>query len=132
MPYDVRQWPASVYPGEVNAECPEALETIDALIRNFGRHGPSPDGYGVKTLGKKLDGLWQINLKAEKRQVRVLYAPYGELIVLFRIHKKGSPQEQRRAYDLAGERKRAFEAEKERNEREAKKGEANVGRGTLH
>jgi hypothetical protein len=114
-----------VYPGEVNAECPEALEIIDALIRNFRRRGPSPDGYGVKTLGKQLSGLWQINLKVEKRQVRVLYAPYVELIVLFRIHKKGSPQEQRRAYELAGQRKRAFEAER-------KEREANVGRRTLH
>jgi hypothetical protein len=118
MPYDVRQWPSSVYPGEVDSECPEARELIDALILNFKRHGPSPDGYGVKTLGKKLGGLWQINLRAERRQVRVLYAPYGQQIVLFRIHKKSSPQEQRRAYELAVTRKSEFEAVRKDAERE--------------
>jgi hypothetical protein len=110
MVHDVRQWPSSVYPGEVDAECPEARQIIDALILNLSRHGPSPDGYGAKTLGKKLGGLWQINLKVEKRQVRVLYSPYGNKIVLFRIHKKSSPQEQRRAYDLAIRRKTEYEA----------------------
>lgn len=125
MAYDVRQWPDTVYPGEVNAECPEALEIIATLIRNFGRHGPSPDGYGVKTLGKEFGGLWQVNLKVEKRQVRVLYAPYGQQIVLFRIHKKGSPQEQRRAYGLAEKRKREYEDRR-------KEREADVGRRTLH
>ena len=53
MVHDVRQWPSSVYPGEVDDECPEARQIIDALILNLARHGPSPDGYGVKTLGKK-------------------------------------------------------------------------------
>ena len=127
MPHDVRQWPNAVYPDEVTAECPEALHVIDALLLNFTRHGPSPDGYSVKTLGKEFGGLWQINLKVQKRQVRVLYAPYGQQIVLFRIHKKGSPQEQRRAYGLAIQRKREFEAEKERAEREK-----NGRRRTLH
>ena len=118
MVHDVRQWPSSVYPGEVDDECPEARQIIDALILNLARHGPSPDGYGVKTLGKKLGGLWQINLRSEKRQVRVLYAPYGQQIVLFRIHKKSSPQEQRRAYELAIVRKLEFEAAKKKAERE--------------
>jgi hypothetical protein len=118
MPHDVRQWPNSVYPDEVTSECSEAREVIDALILNLKRRGPSPDGYAVKTLGKDWGGLWQINLKVEKRQVRVLYAPYGQRIVLFRIHKKGSPQEQRRAYELAARRKREYEAEQERAERE--------------
>jgi hypothetical protein len=116
IPYDVRQWPDSVYPNEVIAECPEALQVIDTLILNFRRHGPSPDGYGVKTLGKQLAGLWQVNLKVQKRQVRVLYSSYGQQIVLFRIHKKGSTQEQQRAYELAVRRKRQFEAEKEKIE----------------
>ena len=126
MPHDVRQWPNSVYPGEATVECPEALHVIDVLLVNFTRHGPSPDGYSVKTLGKELGGLWQINLKVQKRQVRVLYAPYGQQIVLFRIHKKSSAPEQRRAYGLAIQRKREFEAEKERVEREKN------GRRTLH
>jgi hypothetical protein len=89
------------YPGEVDSECPEAGAIIDALIRNLALQGPVPAGYRVKPLGKRQQGLWQINLKVEKRQVRILYAPYGETIVLFRIHKKGSPQEQERAYGLA-------------------------------
>src|SRR5258707_10881607 len=101
MPYDVQQWPHSVYPDEVTAECPEAQHVIDVLLLNFARHGPSPDGYSIKTLGKEFRGLWQINLKVQRRQVRVLYAPYGQQIVLFRIHKKGSPQEQRRRSRLA-------------------------------
>lgn len=110
MPHDVRTRPASVYPGEGDSECPEAKATIDVLIRTLRLQGPSPSGYAVKTLGRKLGGLWQINLKVAKRQVRVLYAPYGQTIVLFRIHKKGSPQEQRRAYKLAMTRKSEYEA----------------------
>ena len=109
MPHDVRQWPRTVYPGEADRECPEAKEVIDTLLLNMRREGPSPSGYQVKTLGARMAGLWQINLKVEKRQVRVLYAPYGETIVLFRIHKKGSPQEQTRAYDLAKRRKTEYE-----------------------
>jgi hypothetical protein len=90
MAYDVRQWPSTVFPGEVDRECPEAREVITVLIRNMRSSGPSPDGYQVKNLGRPLGGVWQINLKVEKRQVRVLYAPYGSVIVLFRIHKKSS------------------------------------------
>jgi hypothetical protein len=109
MPYAISHWPATVYPGELDAECPEAREVIDVLLIAMMQEGPSPEGYAVKTLGRKMDGLWQVNLKVEKRQVRLLYAPYGESIVLFRIHKKGSPQEQKRAYELAGRRKREYE-----------------------
>jgi Phage derived protein Gp49-like (DUF891) len=114
MAYDVRQWPSTVYPGEVNEECPEAREAIDVLLRKMTASGPSPEAYQVKNLGKRMDGLWQINLKVEKRQIRILYAPDGQLIVLFRIHKKSSAQEQTRAYDLAKARKREYEAEVKR------------------
>lgn len=109
MAHDVLQWPNTVYPDEINAECPEAREVIDVLIRNMRTQGPSPEGYAVKTLGKNHSGLWQINLKVAKRQVRVLYAPHGKTIVLFRIHKKSSPQEQTRAYKLAASRKDDYE-----------------------
>lgn len=109
MAHRVLQWPSSVYPGEVRAECPEAEAIIDTLLLNLAAHGPSPDGYRVKVLGATKRGLWQINLKVEGRQIRVLYAPYGQTVVLFRIHKKGSPQEQSRAYDLAVNRKREYE-----------------------
>src|SRR5690348_14573966 len=98
MDYAVRKYPATVYPGEVDEECPEARPVIDVLISVMGRDGPSPEVYRVKTLGKKNGGLWQINLKVDGRQIRILYAPYGKDIVIFRIHKKGSPQEQERAY----------------------------------
>ena len=124
MTYDTRQWPDSVYPGEVDSECPEAREVIDTMLRQFQSKGPSPDGYKVKNLGKTKGGLWQLNLKVEKRQIRILYAPYGQLIVLFRIHKKGAPQEQERAYDLAMKRKREYET--------AVAQAQHGGRGTLH
>ncbi len=127
MPHDVRQWPNSVYPGEVNSDCPEARQVIDTLILNLRRSGPSPEGYRAKNLGKRMSGLWQINLKVEKRQVRILYAPYGPVIVLFRIHKKGSRQEQQRAYELAKDRKRAYGLAKDRAERNS-----NGRSGTLH
>jgi hypothetical protein len=91
-------------------ECPEAKAVIAVLLQKFRDCGPSPPGYAVKTLGRQNHGLWQVNLKIKKRQIRVLYAPYHQMIVLFRIHKKGSPQEQERAYELAGNRKREFEA----------------------
>jgi hypothetical protein len=113
MPYTVRQWPPSVYPGEIHSECPEALEVIDALLGTMRREGPSPEGYSFKPLGKQKGGLWQINLRVEKRQVRILYAPDGQDIILFRIHKKGSPQEQKRAYELAQRRKREYEHRKQ-------------------
>src|SRR6266852_4508101 len=119
MAYDVRQWPASVYPGEVNGECLEGREVIDTLILNLKAQGPSPAGYRVKTLGVTMGGLWQISLKVEKRQVRVLYAPYGQMIILFRIHKKSSPQEKTRAYKLAKTRKREYELSKQIAERAA-------------
>jgi hypothetical protein len=112
MAHDVRQWPESVYPGEADDECPEAIAVLDTLLLNLQSQGPAPPGYKVKNLGKKRSGLWQINLKVEKRQVRVLYAPYGNTIVLFRIHKKSSPQEQTRAYELAAERKSQYEFRK--------------------
>jgi hypothetical protein len=109
MAHTVEQWPGGVYPGEIRAECPEAEATIDVLIRRMAIAGPSPHGYKVKPLGRRRGGLWQINLKVEKRQVRVLYAPYHDTIVIFRIHKKSSLQEQERAYDLAQTRKRDYE-----------------------
>jgi len=109
MPYALKQRPASVYPDEMRDECPEAEVEIDVLLQSMAQHGPSPPGYAIKTLGAQLGGLWQANLKIEKRQVRILYAPYGTDIVLFRIHKKSSPREQRRAYTLAMKRKAEYE-----------------------
>lgn len=110
MAYDVRQWPQTVYPDEVRKHCPEAEPVIDALIRRMQSHGPSPSPYAVKTLGKAVGGLWQVNLRVDGRQVRILYAPYGQMIVLFHIHKKSSKQEQNRAYKVATDRKKEYES----------------------
>jgi hypothetical protein len=130
----VKQWPNTVYPDEVNDECPEAKAVIAVLIRKMEDSGPSPEGYQVKNLGQKMDGLWQINLKVEKRQIRILYSPYGSVIVLFRIHKKSSPQEQTRAYELAKKRKREYETESEklRVEQQRARQQSNGKRRTLH
>jgi hypothetical protein len=122
MAYEVRQSPASVYPGEIDAECPEAREAIDVLLREMGQFGVALEGYQIKPLGKPKGHLWQINLKIEKRQVRILFAPYNQRLILFRIHKKGSPQEQQRAYALAMKRKKDFEALEKANEKKARNG----------
>lgn len=126
MPHDVHRWPRTVYPDEVSKECPEAMEVIDVLIGELRRQGPSPDGYHAKNLGGRMGGLWQINLKVEKRQIRVLYAPYKSVIVLFRIHKKSSSQEQSRAYDLAKARKTEYDNLKRKAEQNGQ------GNRTLH
>jgi len=109
MSYSIGKYPETVYPNEMSSECPEAVAAIDVLFIQMRRYGPNPPGYSIKTLGKRHNGLWQLNLKVEKRQVRLLYAPYGNDIVFFRIHKKSSPQEQERAYALAARRKAEFE-----------------------
>lgn len=132
MPYTVRRYPESVYPGEAQTECPEAIPEIDALIRAMQRQGPSPDGFAVKTLGKGTGGLWQINLKVEKRQIRILFAPYDSDIVWFRVHKKSSPKEQQRAYDLAVKRKREYEDSKKKQEAHARRQKLNGRSGSRH
>lgn len=109
MPYEIRQWPKTVYPDELLDECSEAAAIVDVFISEMRRQGPMPLGYSVKNLGGDLDGLWQLNLKVRGRQIRILYAPYKDIITLFRIHKKSSTQEQNRAYRLAKKRKREYE-----------------------
>lgn len=128
MPYEALQYPPGVYPGEAEAECPEAVAILLVLIRAMEAHGPSPPGYSIKNLGKNKGGLWQVNLKVKQRQVRVLYAPYGQRIVLFRIHKKSSPAEQNNAYGLAMKRKAEYEA----NVKALETGKSHVGNSTLH
>lgn len=126
MAYLVYQYPDGIYPDEAAKDCPEALEALAVLIRELGEVGPSPEIYSVKTLGKKLGGLWQINLRVP-RQVRVLYAPYGNKIVIFCIHKKSSPQEQSRGYETAMRRKAEYEELSKKLQRPQ-----NVGNRTLH
>jgi hypothetical protein len=104
MPYDLRQWPHTVYPGELS-DFPEAQPEIDVALAALRDQGPQPTGFNVKNLGKAKNYLWQLSLKVEKRQIRILYSPYKAAIVLFHIHKKSSPQEQQRAYSKAMTRK---------------------------
>ncbi len=108
MPYDLRQWPATVYPREAD-QFPECMAAIDHALRQLRDEGPSLEIYGAKNLGKRNDYLWQINLRVNRKQIRVLYAPYNRMIVVFRIHQKSSPQEQRAAYTTASRRKREAE-----------------------
>lgn len=106
MSYDLRQWPHTVYPNEVG-EFLDALADVDVALRELRSQGPRPEGYKFKPLGAAKEGLWQLNFKSSsRRQIRFLYAPYGRVIVVFRIHKKSSLPEQRRAYELAMKRKR--------------------------
>jgi hypothetical protein len=121
--HELKQWPQSVYPGETE-EFPEARVDIDVALRELRRQGPSPLGYTVKNLGKAKGYLWQLNLKVQRRQIRILYAPYNQIIVVFKIHKKSSPQEQEGAYVTAMARKNQAER--------LMKGGMNVGTLTLH
>jgi hypothetical protein len=119
MPYEVWYWPDSVYPGGVKSECPEGEAVIDVLIQRMKEDGLRPEGYQVKTLGQAQGGMWQLNLKVGTgRQVRLLYSPYDRKIVLFRIHQKSSKPEQDRAYELARDRKRAYEQQQARETRD--------------
>jgi hypothetical protein len=108
MQYKLCQWPPTVYPKEVD-EFPDAREAIDVALMALAKYGPSPEGYNFKPLGKARNGLWQLNIRTSSRQVRILYCPYGNVIVLFRIHKKSAPQEQKKAYKLAIKRKTDLE-----------------------
>ena len=108
MAYELKQWPADVYPDETE-EFPEAGADIDTALLELHRQGPSPLGYHVKSLGKTKNGLWQLNLKVQRNQIWILYAPYKDFIVVFKIHKKGSPREQQAAYQVATARKKAVE-----------------------
>jgi hypothetical protein len=122
MAHELKQWPADVYPAETE-EFPEAGADIETALRELQRQGPSPLGYQVKNLGTK-NGLWHLNLKVRHGQIRILYAPYKGFIVVFKIHKKGSPHEQQAAYQIAMARKKAAE--------NLMKGEMNVGALTIH
>ena len=106
MPYELRQWPWNVYPKEVLDDFPEAMADVDVALKEIQAYGPNPITYSVKPLPKNLKGLWQLSMKSGGRQIRLLYSAYGQTIVVSRIHKKSSPQEQQRAYDLALQRKK--------------------------
>jgi phage-related protein len=113
MSYRLRQWPSTVYPKEAN-DLPEAKPDIDAALRALGRFGPLREEYGAKNLGQTKGGLWQLGFKVNRKQIRILYAPYNDVIVVYCIHPKTSPQEQERAYERATRRKK--EAERQMKE----------------
>jgi len=106
--YILKQWPAKVYEKEIDPVW-RAQETIDVLLLKMKKEGPAPSGYKSRHHGKGLSGIWQINLKVEKRQIRVLYAQYGLYLVILHIHKKSSPQEQAAGYALAVARKKTVD-----------------------
>ena len=106
MAHELKQWPADVYPSE---EFPEAGADIDTALLELHRQGPSPLGYHVKSLGKTKNGLWQLNLKVQRKQIRILYAAYKDFIVVLKIHQKSSAQEQQAAYQVAMARKKSAE-----------------------
>lgn len=108
MAWWLRQWPASVYPREAD-DLPDEKPDIDAALRALSRFGPQREEYGAKCLGQGQDGLWQLGFKVNRKRIRILYAPYGDVIAIFRIHPKTSPQEQERAYALARDRKKQAE-----------------------
>jgi hypothetical protein len=93
---------------------PEAKPNIDAALRALAKFGPMREEYGAKNLGQSKGGLWQLGFKVNRKQIRILYAPYKDVIVIYCIHPKTSPQEQERAYERAMKRKR--EAERKMNQ----------------
>ncbi len=104
--YELNQWPESVYLDAEKGFMVAAIQAkVDLFLDSVRKEGPSPEAFSCKNLGKKLGGLWQANLKVNRLQIRVLYAPYRRKIVVFLIHKKTSKQEQERAYKLAMKRK---------------------------
>ncbi len=108
MRYKLAQWPRNVYQKEVK-EIAHARIAIDVALSSLTKYGPSPEGYNFMPLGKAKNGLWQLNVRIPNGQVRILYCPYGDVIVVFRIHKKSSSQEQEKAYAVAIQRKKEYE-----------------------
>jgi len=110
MPYDLCQWPDGVYPGELG-QFQSPLADIDMALQTLKADGTRTEIYSVKNLGKLKEYLWQLNLRSDGQQIRILFAPYNKMIVVFLIHKKSSPEEQQRAYKLAMKRKRQLDNE---------------------
>jgi phage-related protein len=106
MPYRLLCLPERVSKKEI-----EKLETapkaeVKAALRDMQRFGPSPEGRNVKNLGKDVGYLWQMNLKANREQIRILYFPHGASdIVIVSVFMKTSPQEQEREYKNAVKRR---------------------------
>ena len=104
----LKQWSDRVREKEVDPVW-RADAAIDVLLNRMRSEGPKPLGYKWNHHGKKLSYIWQINLKVEQRQIRVLFANYGLYIVILHIHKKSSTQEQAAGYVTAIRRKKAVD-----------------------
>lgn len=106
--YVLKQWPTKVYEKEIDPVW-RAQAVIDVLLSKMRSDGPNPPGYKSKHHGKQFAYIWQINLKVDQRQIRILYAQYGLYIVILHIHKKSSPQEQTAGYAAAVARKKTVD-----------------------
>lgn len=110
MVYDLRQWPPSVQKDEIDKLPTDAVAAILVLFREMRKRGPKLEEYKYKPLPKHLHGLSQINMKINNEQIRILFAVYGQCIVILCAFKKTSPQIEKRAYQNALARKKAAES----------------------
>lgn len=106
--YVLKQYPGTVLEKDIDSVW-QADADIDVLLNMMRSEGPKPPGYKWKYHGKKFSYIWQINLKVERRQIRILYVSIGLYIVILHIHKKSSPQEQTAGYATAVRRKKAMD-----------------------
>ncbi|MCR6646486.1 MAG: type II toxin-antitoxin system RelE/ParE family toxin [Terricaulis sp.] len=111
MPYEVKCYPDSVGKKEIKGLPAEARAEVASVIRDLATYGPEPPAREAKTLkGKHLKGLWQLSLKVNKEQIRLVYFVWGEtIIVVVSVFKKTSPQLQVREHSTAAERKKTAE-----------------------
>ena len=110
MPYELFCWPASVSRKEIESLPASARAGVKLALSELARFGPNPSVRSVKNLGKKNDGLWQLSLKVDREQIRLLYFPWrNRIIVLVSAFKKTSPQLQQREYEAAVARKKEAE-----------------------
>lgn len=111
MPYEVKCYPDAVGRKEIKNLPIEARAEVASAIRDLATYGPEPPARETKTLkGKHLKGLWQLSLKVNKEQIRLVYFVWGEaIIVVVSVFKKTSPQLQDREHATAAERKKTAE-----------------------
>jgi len=110
MPYELKYWPESIPKREIEALPTAARAELKAALLDLARFGPNPPARNVKNLGKANAGLWQLNLKVNKEQIRLLYFPWGgRIVVVVSAFKKTSKQLQEREYQTAMSRKKEAE-----------------------
>ena len=109
MPYELKQWPSSIQ-NEVEELPTEAKASVLVMLRGMSQRGPWLPEYKIKPLPRHLHGLNQVNLRNKKEQIRVLFFVSGNMVVIVRVFKKTSPQEEQQAYKLAAARMRTAKA----------------------